>query len=515
MLEMSVSGQFLYFSLVSVFSGNAVTGASGSISGRKCIDGASMALLSGNVVEDAGGMYHANLYDWDTSGKNIGYLFSSSGCALVSFMAVTTGGTSGYLYPASGINVNATATVSSGSLYLASGSLFKNTFASGVLGTSGGLPTAWGNSGATTVGQDLDKSGITVGALVSGILSGQLVTLVSGQSYTASGIWPASGANVNATATVTSGQVWLASGQATSLNSGQSVLVYSGQLSGQPIAGLSGFIYPASGINVNATATVTSGQVWLASGQATSLNSGQSVLVYSGQLSGQPTTPLSGFVFLASGTTFQATITSGQVWIASGTQTLIYSGTMSGQFTNPVSGQVWVASGSITATANSGLFVTVPIATISGTTVVTISGAVYPASGVTSVVSAASLSGIVPASGSFVNVPIATISGVNATASINSGSLYLASGSILKTTLASGVLAVEIPYGMLKADQSGVTGEAIHSQINANRKLTNKWDTTTNSGFLTVFKEDATTAAYTQALTSQSGAQPVIALGDA
>src|SRR5574338_591103 len=103
MLSMSVSGQFLYFSLVSVFSGNAVTGASGAISGRKAVDGATMALLSGNIVEDAGGMYHANLYDWDTSGRNIGYLFSSSGCALVSFMVVTTGGVSGRIYTASGM----------------------------------------------------------------------------------------------------------------------------------------------------------------------------------------------------------------------------------------------------------------------------------------------------------------------------------------------------------------------------------------------------------------------------
>jgi hypothetical protein len=174
---------------------------------------------------------------------------------------------------------------------------------------------------------------------------------------------------------------------------------------------------------------------------------------------------------------------------------------------------VYLASGSVAVTANSGLFVTVPIATISGTVVSLISGTVYPASGVTSVISTASLSGIVPASGAFVNVPTATISGVSAVAS--SGSLYLASGSILKNTFASGVLSVEIPYGMYKADMSGVTGEAIHSQINADRKLTNKWDTTTNSGFLTVFKEDATTVAYMQPLTSQSGAQPVIALGDA
>lgn len=567
MLSMSVSGQFLYFSLVSVFSGNPVIGASGAISGRKCIDGASMALLSGNVVEDAGGLYHANLYTEDVTGKNIGYLFSSSGCALVSFMAVTTGGASGYLYPASGVFVNATASVASGSLYLASGSIFKNTYASGALGTSGGLSTAWGNSGATTVGQNLDKSGVTVGTIISGIMSGQVVTLVSGQSYIASGVWSVSGVNavvppstlsgviansglfvsvpiasisgVNtvATASVSSGSLYLASGSIF-LNTFASGVVGGGSgnlpsawggsgavtvgqnldKSGYTDIPISGQVYMASGLSFQAT--ITSGQVWLASGSP--------VVVYSGQLSGQPVAGLSGFIYPASGVFVNATAT-----VNSGIFVTVPISSISGVTVATVSGTTYLASGSVTATANSGLFVTVPpatlsgiqpisgtfvsvpIASISGTTVNLISGTVYPASGITSVVSAASLSGIVPASGSFVNVPINTISGVNAVASVNSGSLYLASGSLLKNTFASGVLAVEIPYGVLKADGSGITGEAIHSLVNAQRKLVNKWDTTTLSGFLTVFKEDASTTAYTQALTSQSGANPVVALGDA
>lgn len=69
-------------------------------------------------------------------------------------------------------------------------------------------------------------------------------------------------------------------------------------MSGWPLSGL---VYVASGAFVNATATVNSGQVWLASGSvilpsggAVALLSGQSVLVYSGQLSGQPVSVLSG-----------------------------------------------------------------------------------------------------------------------------------------------------------------------------------------------------------------------------
>ncbi len=219
----------------------------------------------------------------------------------------------------------ATASVASGSLYLASGSIFLNTFASGVLGTSGGLPTAWGNSGATTVGRDLDKSGYTVSTNID--KTGY--TLLSGQSYTASGIF------------------------------------------------------------VNATATV-----------------------------------------------------------------------------------------------NSGLFVNVPISSISG---------------VFSVVLPATLSGVIANSGLFVSVPTSSISGVNTASTVGSGQIYLNSGW---------------PASLLTYDHSGLSSTPVHTTVNAERKLTNKWDTAT-SGYLTVYLEDASTTAYTQPLTSQSGAQPITSLGDA
>lgn len=135
----------------------------------------------------------------------------------------------------SGMSVNATATVNSGSLYLASGSLFRNTFASGVIGASGGFPTAWGNSGQT-----FPASGVTQIAsgpfVVAGIASGTSViaTIYSGQL---SGflMTAASGVNAIVPPSTLSGMFGTAS-----LNSGQSVLVYSGQLSGQPGGALSG-----------------------------------------------------------------------------------------------------------------------------------------------------------------------------------------------------------------------------------------------------------------------------------
>lgn len=74
------------------------------------------------------------------------------------------------------------------------------------------------------------------------------------------------------------------------LASGQSVSIYSGQLSGQLVNLLSG----------------NQVQVW----------SGTQVNLFSGQLSGQPITLLSGFSFVASGV--QASVFSGQIWLASG-----------------------------------------------------------------------------------------------------------------------------------------------------------------------------------------------------
>ncbi len=154
------------------------------------------------------------------------------------------------------------------------------------------------------------------------------------------------------------------------------------------------------------------------------------------------------------------------------------------------------------------------------------SGLTYIASGPNVVVPPATISGV------FGTIPIATISGTNAfipsgtlqiasgpfvQTTVTSGSIYLASGSIFTNTFASGVVTVDFPYGMLKADQSGITGEAQRSLLNAARKLNNKWDTTALSGFLTVYKENDSTAAYTQAVTAvlASSGAPIIGLDTA
>ena len=79
------SGQFVYFTLVSSLSGNAVTGSSGSISGRKSLDGLSgMIVLSGNIIELGGGSYRANLYDLFSYILLLGNRHSFLGCPSVS-----------------------------------------------------------------------------------------------------------------------------------------------------------------------------------------------------------------------------------------------------------------------------------------------------------------------------------------------------------------------------------------------------------------------------------------------
>lgn len=239
MLKRAVSGQFVYFDLVSAISGNAVTGASGSISGRKATDDVSgMIVLSGNIIELGGGMYRANLYDFDTSGLYIGYYFTASGCVPRSFSIVTVDSTSGRLFLSSGQAVS----VNSGQLSGQQVNLL-----------SGNQTQVW--------------SGTQVNVF-SGQLSGQAVNLLSGNQTQ---VW--SGTFVNVFSGQLSGQpmtapasgtVYLASGHQAALYSGQSALVYSGQLSGQLVNLLSG----------------NQVGVW----------SGTQVNLFSGQLSGQQVT---------------------------------------------------------------------------------------------------------------------------------------------------------------------------------------------------------------------------------
>lgn len=233
MFDRNRSGQFVYFSLASVFSGTPVTGiASGNISGRRCLDGGALTVCSGPVIEDGGGLYHLNAFDFDLNGNNVGFLFTASGCNVVAFTAVTAQNVSGKLFPNSGVAVGvlsgAVVGVFSGNL---SGQLI--TAASGVFGTAS-------------------------------LNSGQFVLVYSGQL---SG-QPAAAAVVNSGLFVTA-----------SLNSGQIVLVYSGQLSGQPTSPNSG-AFTISSLNSGQRALPYSGQL---SGQFMTPQSGTAFLG-SGQL---------------------------------------------------------------------------------------------------------------------------------------------------------------------------------------------------------------------------------------
>lgn len=69
-----------------------------------------------------------------------------------------------------------------------------------------------------------------------------------------------------------------------------------------------------------------------------------------------------------------------------------------------------------------------------------------------------------------------------------------------------------IADAILKRNFASVTGESARSVLNALRKLINKWDTTTTAGKLTVFKEDDSTTAYTQDISTDATADPIVSL---
>lgn len=178
-----------------------------------------------------------------------------------------------------------------------------------------------------------------------------------------------------------------------SLNSGQSVLVYSGQLSGQPVNPLSGVTVPQSGLTFIASGPFVVANI---SGQSTIAASGLYVTVPKETLSG--IVPASGaytFASLNSGTLsgqpMDKAVLSGLSAIAilySGQQTIPYSGSLSGQKVELFSGnivaelsgayviasllsgqQVSVYSGQLSGqptSPNSGVYGIVPPATLSG-----------------------------------------------------------------------------------------------------------------------------------------------------
>ncbi len=379
---------------------------------------------------------------WPPSRASISGVVANSGLFTVATVL------SGTLFPASGATqiasgpfVVATASVASGSLYLASGSVFRETFASGVLAASGGLTTAWGNSG-----QAFAASGsfaVVPPATLSGVVanSGLTVTVIKANL---SGIVANSGLTVTVVNASLSG-TFVAAG----LLSGQSVNVYSGQLSGQNMDVLSGTLFPASGVNTVVPPITLSGVV---------ANSGLTVNVIKETISGVvgasglftlvPKETLSGVV-ANSGLFVVATasVASGSLYIASGSL-----------FRESFASGVFQASGGFpTAWGDSGL-----VKTVSGTTWIasgpnvaeTLSGTLYPASGINVTVPIASISGAIGNSGQFVTAGV--LSGQNVT--LYSGTV--AEVARVTLTISAGVSSVVVDLRARKAYQSAPPGRA-------------------------------------------------------
>ena len=86
-------------------------------------------------------------------------------------------------------------------------------------------------------------------------------------------------------------------------------------------------------------------------------------------------------------------------------------------------------------------------------------------------------------------------------------------GASVSADIADIPTATENADELLKRDWSSVSGEAARSVLNALRFLRNKWSI--SSGTLTVTKENDSTEAWTAALTSTEGADPVTAVDPA
>lgn len=505
-----------------------------------------MIVLSGNIIELGGGSYRANLFDWDCSGDQCGYLFTASGCVPVQYQFdMTDGISSGRLYLSSGQNTSlsgifGTASLNSGqSVLVYSGQLSGqqvnllsgNTIAvlsgtnvnlfSGQLSgrivdahvtrwkdfspvvtpNVSGVPVVdqWYASGQSLYGYDfiLDSGSATTVTLPASGVDGSSMSGVNQYEFMCYEVVGGTGKNqiiLTTSGTGTNRQYNVLSGTmivpcdntsqlvfrhkwqplsgvpvVASLLSGQQVSLYSGSFSGQPAG----------------TATIASGQVWLSSGQAVSLNSGQFVLVYSGQLSGQQVTAASGVFGTAS--------------LNSGQSVLVYSGQLSGQKVNLLSGNAVEVLSGTNVNLFSGTSVLVYSGQLSGQKVNLLSGNVVEVH-----------------SGTKVNVFSGQLSGF-VTAQV-SGTTYVASGTVA-TSIASGTV---YPYSgfirdILTADftqfsgvlASGLSGRCVVTGV---RKLTNKWDLTSSSGYLTSYMEDDTTVSMQQALTAVSGAAAVTGL---
>lgn len=470
--------------------------------------------LSGQIVDLLSGYTYPASGVFTVAAVSIasGSIYLASGTQVLVYSGQLSGQPmtllSGYSYPASGVFTVATATVGSGTLYLASGSIFRETFASGVVGASGGFPTAWGNSGQVwiasggnvvvprdTLSGVVANSGLFVTATAS-VASGTLYlasgsifretyasgvlgasgghTLAwgnSGQAYSASGasvvvpVASVSGVNAVVPITTISGTnavvplgtvsgVQIASGSLAILanaahgGSGASLILGAANVDLPPLvvqnaSGLAAHVHGLAGMQIHGVSdiglyiqseagdalnidgaqegihivTAAAGRTGLLI-QATGaggvgmqvVGAGGGIQAFAGSgahgmtLGGSGGTGVGLFLTGGSGVGMQGNIqgdVSGKVW--------------------PVSGFVWLASGVSTLTYSGQL---------SGQPIAGLSGLVFPASGVFTVVPKDTLSGVVANSGLF----------VTATATVGSGVLYLASGSIFRETFASGVV---------------------------------------------------------------------------
>lgn len=74
--------------------------------------------------------------------------------------------------------------------------------------------------------------------------------------------------------------------------------------------------------------------------------------------------------------------------------------------------------------------------------------------------------------------------------------------------------ADENALALLKYDFDGITGEASHSPLNAMRSTRNDWSNTAAAGKRRVYKEDGTTTAFDQTLTTDPSAIPITGASD-
>lgn len=342
------------------------------------------------------------------------------------------------------------------------------------------------------------------GQYVLGMFAADINANIAGYLFTSSGCVSVS-FTVPTTANV-SGKIFPNSGLAVNLLSGNVTSPYSGSLSGQLVNLLSGnLIAILSGTFVNVFSGSLSGQQLTArtvtdktgysllsgilSGQLVDVlvnNDKTNYLIASGNLSGQQVVTQinldkSGYVIGTNLDKTGYTVLSGTTYLASGLPG--YSGTIfiaSGPFVN-----AYLNSGSL-----SGQLVDVLINNDkSGYTVGTnLDKTNY-------LVASGNLSGqqVNLLSGNMVSIYSGT------RVNVFSGNVFTYSG-----------FQTDNATTLLKYDMSGITGEATRSPINALRKLMNKWDTSGTT--LTVFKENDSTAAFTQTLVATSGAEPITSL---